>query len=234
MVMEKGGEAGQSTIIARRLTGMHQTGSGRLALRGAMLYLIVAHGPNVGRCYPLANGEVTFGRQPGNTITLADDLVSRNHARIVAERGQAILSDLDSTNGTYLNGELLTTPHPLRPGDRVQVGGVAFQVSSTSSAELAYVNRPDSKVIRTRWHERGPSSQPVYDLRSGQLYRTGWHEYGPSRLPDYELRGTFFYRTAHHERGASRTPDYEIRDRGLFRTNWHARGAHEHPDFEID
>ncbi len=232
--MHKGENVEQPTLIARRLTGMHQTGSGRLALRGAMLYLIVVHGPNVGRCYPLANGEVTFGRLQSNTIALADDLVSRNHARIVAERGQALLTDLGSTNGTYLNGELLTEARPLRPGDRVQVGGVTFQVSSTSSAELAYINRPDSKVVRTRWHERGPSSQPVYELRSGQLYRTGWHEYGPSRLPDYELRGTFFYRTLHHERGASRTPDYEVRDRGLFRTNWHARGMLENPDYEID
>jgi pSer/pThr/pTyr-binding forkhead associated (FHA) protein len=231
--MDKGGNAEQATTIARRLTGLHQTGSGRLALRGAMLYLIVVHGPNVGRCYPLANGEVTFGRQQGNTIVLADDLVSRNHARIVAERGQAILSDLGSTNGTYLNGELLDAPRRLRPGDCVQVGGVAFQVSTTSSAELPYASLPDSKVVRTRWHERGQSNQPVYELRSGRLYRTGWHEYGPSRLPDYELRGTFFYRVIHHERETSRVPDYEIRDRALFRTSWHPLGAHENPDYEI-
>jgi pSer/pThr/pTyr-binding forkhead associated (FHA) protein len=232
--MQKAENSDQPTVISQRLTRLHQTGSGRLALRGAMLYLIVVQGPNVGRCYPLANGEITIGRQPGHAITVADDLVSRNHARIVAERGQAILADLGSTNGTLLNGERLTGPRPVRPGDRVQIGPIVFQVSSTSSSELARSDLAHARVLRTRWHERGQSNQPVYELRNGRMFRTGWHEYGPSQLAEYELRGTFLYRTPHHPAGASRTPDYEIRERALYRTSWHERGAQAHPDFQLE
>lgn len=232
--MQKPDNTEQSAIVARRLNGLHQTGSGRLALRGAMLYLIVAEGPNAGRCYPLANGEITIGRQQGHTITLVDDLVSRNHARIAAERGQGIVTDLGSTNGTFLNGKQVEGSHPLRPGDRLQIGAAVFHVSATSSSELGNATLPNARIVRSRWHERGQSSQPVFELRTGRLYRTGWHERGPSQFPDYEVRGTFVYRTAHHERGPSRIPDYEIRDRGLYRTSWHDQGTRAQPDYEIE
>ena len=232
--MQKPENTEQSTLISRRLTGLQQTGSGRLALRGSMLYLIVIEGTSVGRCYPLANGELTIGRQTGNTIVLTDNNVSRNHARIAAEGGRAILTDLNSTNGTFVNGERVRGQQSLRPGDRVEIGGATFQLSTSSSSELGRAALAEGKLIRSRWHERGVSNQPVYDLRSGRLYRTGWHERGPSRFPDYEVRGTFVYRTAHHESGLSRIPDYEIRDRCLYRTGWHERGARTHPDYEIE
>jgi len=231
--MHKSDNIEQSTLISRRLTGLHQTGSGRLALRGAMLYLIVVEGPNAGRCYPLTNGEITIGRQGGHTIVLTDDRVSRNHARIAAERGQAILTDLNSTNGTFVNAVRVQGQKTLSPGDCVQIGSAAFQVSASSSSELGRAALPHGKIVRSRWHERGQSNGPVYELRSGRLYRTGWHERGPSQFADYEVRGTFVYRTAHHERGLSRIPDYEIRDHCLYRTNWHEQGTRTHPDYEI-
>jgi hypothetical protein len=232
--MQKSDSIEQSTLISRRLTGLHQTGSGRLALRGAMLYLIVVDGVNPGRCYPLANGEITIGRQGDHTIVLTDDRVSRNHARISAERGQAIITDLNSTNGTFVNDARVQGQKTLSPGDQIQVGTTAFQVSSSSSSELGRAALPHGKIVRSRWHERGQSNQPVYELRSGRLYRTGWHERGPSQFADYEVRGTFVSRTAHHEHGLSRRPDYEIRDRCLYRTGWHERGARTHPDYEIE
>jgi hypothetical protein len=231
--MQKSDATEQATLISRRLTGLNQTGSGRLALRGAMLYLIVAEGPNVGRCYPLSNGEITIGRQGGHTIVLADDRVSRNHARIAADRGQAVLTDLNSTNGSFVNDARVQGQKALNPGDRVQIGSATFQVSTSSSSELGRAAMPNAKIIRSRWHERGHSNEPVYELRSGRLYRTGWHERGPSQFADYEVRGTFVYRTAHHERGLSRLADYEIRDRCLFRTGWHDGGARNRPDYEI-
>ncbi len=172
MSMQKSDTTEPSATIARRLTGLNQTGSGRLALRGAMLYLIIVEGPNTGRCYPLANGEITIGRQQGNTITIADDLVSRRHARIAAERGQGILTDLGSTNGTFVNGKRVHGSLPLRPGDRVQIGGVAFQLSTSSSAELGQAALANGRIVRTRWHERGPSTQPVYELDGEQV--AGW------------------------------------------------------------
>lgn len=168
------------------------------------------------------------------------------------------MRDLGSTNGTFLNGQRLdTAPHPLRPGDLLQMGGTIFRVAETpppGSGSLAKrapmtTNRltattnqmpapdraavKDCGVLRTQWHERGASSQPVFELRRGRLYRTPWHELGPSQFPEYELRGTFLYRTAHHEGGVSRTPDYELRDNQFYRTGWHQRGPQRQPEYQV-
>lgn len=78
--------------------------------------------------FPLDGPATTIGRDPGQTIVLADPSVSRTHARI--ERGPAgmVIVDLGSTNGTRLNGRLLRNDRaPLRGGDRVQVGAQVLE-----------------------------------------------------------------------------------------------------------
>ena len=64
---------------------------------------------------------VTIGREEDNVIQLNDERVSRVHAKLQDDRGQVILTDLNSTNGSRING------HPvqlrvLQPGDHVQIG----------------------------------------------------------------------------------------------------------------
>ena len=51
---------------------------------------------------------------------------SSKHARILTQAGAVVLEDLGSTNGTYLNEELLRGPAPLHPGDRVRIGDSEF------------------------------------------------------------------------------------------------------------
>jgi len=64
---------------------------------------------------------ITIGREEGNTIRLNDERISRFHAKIQADQGDMILTDLDSTNGTRVNGQLVHV-HRLRHGDCVHVG----------------------------------------------------------------------------------------------------------------
>jgi pSer/pThr/pTyr-binding forkhead associated (FHA) protein len=66
----------------------------------------------------------TVGRLGDNDIALDEVSVSSRHAEIVAQDGGALLRDLDSTNGTFLNGEQVTGEHPLNEGDEVYFGGV--------------------------------------------------------------------------------------------------------------
>lgn len=67
------------------------------------------------------------GRGPTTTITLPDSFVSTEHARISAQRGQWWLDDLDSRNGTTLNGVPLSGPVVLSSGDIISVGRVEFR-----------------------------------------------------------------------------------------------------------
>jgi hypothetical protein len=67
--------------------------------------------------------EVGIGRETDNTVVITDDeYISGRHARVSAADGHVIVDDLGSRNGTYLNGALLTQPHTVRSGDRIQVG----------------------------------------------------------------------------------------------------------------
>ena len=72
-------------------------------------------------------GAVTLGRNKGNAIVLTDPRVSRNHARIDVSDGEPLLTDLQSTNGTHLNGKRISGSVPLRPGDVVTVGNTELR-----------------------------------------------------------------------------------------------------------
>jgi class 3 adenylate cyclase len=78
-----------------------------------------------GERIPLA-GFCTFGRVVGNTIVLPRANVSRRHAMIHQQGGEYWVVDLGSTNGLEINGERVTHPVPLRPGDRLQLPSAAF------------------------------------------------------------------------------------------------------------
>ncbi len=71
--------------------------------------------------YPLEGDEITIGRKPGNTIQIDNLAVSSRHARVVRVGSKLVLEDLDSTNGTFVNGERITK-HVLKHGDRITVG----------------------------------------------------------------------------------------------------------------
>jgi pSer/pThr/pTyr-binding forkhead associated (FHA) protein len=70
---------------------------------------------------------VTIGRDKERQIYIPDESVSRLHAQIVRQQIGYFLSDLNSSNGTFLNGELLTAPSLLSPGDIVRIGSIELQ-----------------------------------------------------------------------------------------------------------
>lgn len=64
-----------------------------------------------------------LGRGPGCGLQIPSREASRNHAEVRFEEGRFVLRDLGSTNGTFLNGERVEGVRPLRPGDRIEIGG---------------------------------------------------------------------------------------------------------------
>lgn len=94
--------------------------------------LVIVHSDDgvpveVGREFRLQPVTVV-GRGPTSTIIVPDSFVSTEHARIVARRGQWWLDDLNSRNGTYLNGIPLSGPIVLSSGDIIGIGRVEFKI----------------------------------------------------------------------------------------------------------
>ncbi|GIW97328.1 MAG: peptide-binding protein [Pirellulaceae bacterium] len=91
--------------------------------------LRVIAGADRGRVYNDLRPPITIGREEGNTIQLNDERVSRYHVKIQNDGGRLVITDLDSTNGTRVNG------HPcnlkiLRYGDTISIGRTVLLVGS--------------------------------------------------------------------------------------------------------
>jgi len=81
----------------------------------------VLEGIDKGRVFRDLPTPVTIGREEGNMLRLNDERVSRFHAKVQLDNGEVILTDLESTNGTRVNNNVVQIRR-LRPGDRVGVG----------------------------------------------------------------------------------------------------------------
>lgn len=83
--------------------------------------LIVTDANGTTKDFPLAKERVTIGRHPDNDIPLNDKAVSGRHCVVVTILQDSFLEDLDSTNGTIVNGKQVTK-HPLANGDLITLG----------------------------------------------------------------------------------------------------------------
>jgi len=83
--------------------------------------------------FALGLGTFSIGRAPGSNIRLDDQQASRAHARITITDASAIVEDLQTVNGTLVNGLEVKASHPLRHGDTVQFGSSLFKVELITS-----------------------------------------------------------------------------------------------------
>ena len=90
------------------------------------------------RVVPLDRPVLTLGRSSGSDLPIPDRTLSRTHAKILVAGEVATLHDLESRNGTILNGVRIAEPVPLHPGDRIFVGetSIDFQVETTARVVL--------------------------------------------------------------------------------------------------
>jgi hypothetical protein len=91
-------------------------------------WMIQETGDDLGNLFPLRHHAIV-GRLPEHDIPVPDMASSRDHAVIdySPTLKRHVISDLDSRNGTFLNGAQLIRPHPLQPGDRIQIGSTVFR-----------------------------------------------------------------------------------------------------------
>lgn len=91
---------------------------------------------------PLADGEHIAGRDADCSLVVDGTTVSRRHARIMVAHGAATIEDLNSTNGTHVNGTRISAPTRLVPGDEFALGSEVLRLRLRSASALTVKSDP--------------------------------------------------------------------------------------------
>jgi predicted component of type VI protein secretion system len=127
--------------------------------------LVMKTGPAPGKIYPLQNTEIAIGREAGSDVYVNDVEVSRQHAHLISQFGDYILEDLDSTNGTFVNGQRITGQRILKPGDTLFLGeNISFSFEEIAfDPNAAQVNLAEQAVGSNLEHyETGAPQEAQY------------------------------------------------------------------------
>jgi len=106
------------------------------------LRLIIEDEEGATTIVPLGEEEVTIGREPGNTIQLTEQNVSRQHARLAQGPDGWVIEDLESYNGVKVNGVLVEGSVTLNEGDVVQIGDYHLALSNNVEQTTLNIDRP--------------------------------------------------------------------------------------------
>jgi predicted component of type VI protein secretion system len=120
----------------------------------AFVTLRILDGADRGRTFAELPTPVTIGREEGNSIQLNDERVSRFHLKIQEDRDKLVLTDLESTNGTKVNGEEIQL-RILRYGDLIAVGRsiILFGSREQIAARMARLRGNETREASTRGAE---------------------------------------------------------------------------------
>lgn len=107
--------------------------------------LFLKEGPSAGETFLLEHDAIVIGRQTGVDIQIDSPGVSRQHAQLSIEQDQIMLSDLDSSNGTFVNGERLSGSRRLKSGDLIGLGrAIVLEYQEDSPAVTATMIESES------------------------------------------------------------------------------------------
>ena len=159
-----------STVVILAVVGggilTARSGPGSFAA-GSAPELWLVHGNAIRPALRLSRSVVSIGRDPRSALVLSDPQVSAQHAQIVRQANRYVLYDLNSTNGTFVNGQRITQ-HLLREGDRICVGTteIVFRAKEVPAgrpapsvapmAGEAYLSAKSGPYAGTRLRLKGP------------------------------------------------------------------------------
>ena len=121
----------------------------------------VVEGVDKGRIFRELPTPVTIGREEGNLLRLNDERVSRFHAKVQQDDDDIILTDLESTNGTRVNGAVVQIRR-LRHGDRVAVGRslLMYGTNQEIAARMANFEEEMRKTAQSDMSDELPEDGP--------------------------------------------------------------------------
>jgi hypothetical protein len=116
-------------------------------------------------------GPLTVGRSQTAGVYLDDKTLSREHSQFYVDHGRVCVRDLDSKNGTFVNGVMVKQPTALKAGDKVRIGVATFTVVHEQGDALPAVTAPLAQA---------PSHAPVH-ARPAATTQTAPHVAPPPR-----------------------------------------------------
>jgi len=140
-----------------------------------VLKIKIIKGANIGKSFDLSPGDHVVGRAPQCDIVISSAGVSKMHARFSVQNSQCIITDLDSSNGTFVNG-VKVHDRILRPGDRIGFHDVIVELSLGQNEERSIHLPPATPPHKPIWSENVAYSQapgptpmqaPLHDLQAG-------------------------------------------------------------------
>ena len=157
----------------------------------AMVTLRVLDGADRGRVFTDLSTPVTIGREEGNTVQLNDERISRFHIKIQDDQEKLVLTDLESTNGTKVNGESVQL-WILRHGDVIMLGRTVLLFGSEEeiAQRLAALRGVDVSAGATLSGEESDQSSPPISLEFELAFgnepdaKGTLHTLLPPELPD--------------------------------------------------
>jgi Nif-specific regulatory protein len=132
---------------------------------------LVIAGPSKDSTIPLPDGEATVGRDPANAVSVADASVSRKHCVLRREEdGRFQIKDLDSRNGTLINGRAVKEQW-LRHGDEIATGDSVFVFLVEDQEQAVPASRVEFDDSRTTAETKLIHPKEVIYLQPGRLQR---------------------------------------------------------------
>ena len=128
----------------------------------------VIRGPDKGRTFQI-DSDAIIGRQ-SDTLALIDSTVSRQHARLIRQNDAWAIEDLNSANGTFVNGARIKRPTPLHLGDQIRCGTTLLVFGGSSSRTAPSIEVDHSgKIVDAAIMARVPASDDSVIIPTPEL-----------------------------------------------------------------
>jgi len=141
---------------------LHQSTEIIAAQKLTMTKLVFLSEGMTGRTHELTVEKTTVGRVEDNTLQIAEASVSSHHAEISLRGSDVMVKDLNSTNGTFINGEQVSGEAAIKPGQILRLGKIELRLENASTAAAASASKKPSD--NTMVMQRGVS---LTDLEQG-------------------------------------------------------------------
>jgi pSer/pThr/pTyr-binding forkhead associated (FHA) protein len=138
------------------------------------LRLVVAGGVHDGKAIPINLPQFVIGRDPQCQLRPASPAISKRHCAVMVRGNQVFVRDFGSTNGTFVNGELVQGETEVRDGDQLKVGPLEFKVGLEMNTAPKAAPKPapaaatadakNSEVDLSGPPSEGPASDKIADL----------------------------------------------------------------------
>jgi pSer/pThr/pTyr-binding forkhead associated (FHA) protein len=128
-----------------------------------MARLVILSEGFTGKTYELTVDKTTIGRVDDNTFPIPEGSVSSHHCEVLLRGGEVIIHDLNSTNGTFINGRQITGEGALKPGQILRLGQVEIRLEDAAAQKAPAKKLPDQTMVIPQGVKLGqePSTKAV-------------------------------------------------------------------------